>query len=204
MNKLNLTRLIIFGSVALIHAALLMFMVVRMATTIADPEAPLTVMKLTDVREAPPPPPLERPRIRQTSERVAEKMIETEKTPPPEEIPQPEDTRQSYLPAETENYLPMHKISQLPSFSEADILKALVYPPIAQRSGLEGMVYLEIFIDSYGQVQRVDILKENPENYGFGEAAAKAFRGRTCVPARSNGAAVAVRYRYPVRFKLKA
>jgi protein TonB len=97
----------------------------------------------------------------------------------------------------------MHKVSQPPVFSEEDILKSLVYPPIAQRSGLEGMVYLEIFIDSRGLVQRVDILKENPENSGFGEAAAKAFRGRTCTPAFANGAAVAVRYRYPVRFKLK-
>jgi protein TonB len=126
-------------------------------------------------------------------------MVGTE-TPPPEPDYKPDA---GYRPPEAENYLPMHKISFAPVFAEADILKALAYPPIAQRSGIEGMVHLELFIDRQGRVQRVVVLKENPENHGFGEAAAKAFRGRACLPAQANGMAVAVRYRYPVRFRLR-
>jgi protein TonB len=198
MNKLNLTRCIIFLAVALLHAALLVFMVVRMDTQPAEPDTPLAIMKLADIREtAPPPPPVRKPpKVQQSPESVAEKMVETEEPPPPPEA-QP-----AWQPVAAENYLPMHKISVRPGFNEAEFLKAVVYPPIAQRSGLEGTAYLEIFIDSRGRVQRVDILKENPENYGFGAAAATALRKQTFTPAQSNGVAVAVRYRYPVRFKL--
>ncbi|MDR1626973.1 MAG: energy transducer TonB [Spirochaetia bacterium] len=198
MNKLNLTRLIVFCAVALAHAGLLVFMVVKMDSALPDTAPPLAVMKLADIREtAPPPPPKEPPKVQQTAESVAEKMVETDEPPPEAPVQQ-----QAWQPAQAENYLPMHKISVRPGFNEAEFLKAVVYPPIALRSGLEGTAYLEIFIDSRGRVQRVDILKENPENYGFGEAAAKALRQQTFTPAQSNGAAVAVRYRYPVRFKL--
>jgi protein TonB len=97
----------------------------------------------------------------------------------------------------------MGSISVPPVFSEQDIRRNLVYPSIARRSGIEGLVYLELFIDSRGQVQRINILRENPENRGFGEAAAAAFRGLSCKPAEANGRPVAVRYRYPVRFRLR-
>jgi protein TonB len=204
MSKLHFTRFAVFCAVALAHAVLLVFMVVRMDSSLAAPEAPLAVMKLADLRETappPPPPPRKPPEVRQTSERVAEKMVETKELPP-EAPPEEQPAQTAWQPAETENFLPMHKISVRPAFDEAEFLRAVVYPPIALRSGLEGTAYLEIFIDSRGRVQRVNILKENPENYGFGEAAAKALRKQIFTPAQSNGAAVAVRYRYPVRFKL--
>jgi protein TonB len=201
MRKINVARLVVFGAVAAIHGLLLVFLAVHISSAPLSPEAPLTVMKLTDIREAAPPPPQKPPQVRQSSEPVAENVVETEEPPPRAEIePKPEP---GYRPPEAENYLPMHKVSLMPVFSEADILKSLAYPPIAQRSGIEGMVHLELFIDKQGLVQRVVILKENPENYGFGEAAAKAFRGRVCAPAEANGAPVAVRYRYPVRFRLR-
>ncbi|MDR1317210.1 MAG: energy transducer TonB [Spirochaetales bacterium] len=202
MNKLNLTRAAIFCAVALLHAGLLVFMVVRMDSPPLVSDTPLAVLKLADVREAPPPPPPpdKPPVFQQSPESVAEKMIETETPPPPPEYAPAPQVPQS---ATAETYLPMHRISVGPSFDEAEFLRTVVYPPIALRSGLEGMVYLEVFIDSRGNVQRVDILKENPENYGFGEAAARALRKQNFTPARANGVAVAVRYRYPVRFKQK-
>jgi protein TonB len=73
---------------------------------------------------------------------------------------------------------------------------------MALRAKIEGMVYLELFVDRHGQVQQIRILRENPENRGFGEAAIKAFQGMKGEPAQANGTAVAVRYRYPVRFVL--
>jgi protein TonB len=200
MRNLNAARLLVFGAVAALHAFVLVFFVVHMGVSDIAPNAPLTVMKLTDIREAapPPPPPERKPERRQSPEPIAQNMVETE-TPPPE----PEfETAPAYRPPEAENYLPMHRVSFPPVIAETDLLKSLAYPPIAQRSGVEGMVHLELFIDRQGIVQRVVILKETPENYGFGEAAAKAFRGRACTPAQANGEPVAVRYRYPVRFKL--
>jgi protein TonB len=103
-----------------------------------------------------------------------------------------------------ETYLPQNQVSVMPVFNERDIRSRLVYPPIALRSGIEGTVYLELYIDSGGNVRRVEILKEDPTGRGFGEAAVNAFTGLRGKPAEANGKLVAVRYRYPVRFKISA
>jgi protein TonB len=97
----------------------------------------------------------------------------------------------------------MNKISVPPSFREKEIRDATVYPAIALRSGVEGTVYLELYIDRTGAVKQIKVLKETPPDKGFGEAAMKAFQGIRCTPAYSNGKPVAVRYRYPLRFAIK-
>jgi protein TonB len=97
----------------------------------------------------------------------------------------------------------MHRLSRTPLFDENAIIADLVYPPIAQRSGIEGRVILELFVDRNGMVQRIDILREDPEGRGFGEAAVRAFTGRKGQPAIANGQPVSARYRYPVTFKIK-
>jgi len=78
----------------------------------------------------------------------------------------------------------------------------VVYPPIALRSGIEGRVILDIFVDEEGYIQQVAILQENPKDRGFGEAAVKAFVGKKVEPATANGKAVSARYRYPVSFRI--
>jgi protein TonB len=202
MRKPTIVRLVIFLFAAGLHGILLFFLVFRVAATVEEPEPVVSVMKLTDLREAPPPPPPppeKPPEIQQTTvEAVAETMIETDEVPPEVVAPAVPSQR-----AEPENFLPMHRVSVPPVFSEREILRALVYPSIARRAGIEGLAYLELFIDREGQIQRINILKEDPAGRGFGEAAVKAFQGQTCVPAQANGKAVAVRYRYPVRFKLR-
>ncbi|MDR2185591.1 MAG: TonB family protein [Treponema sp.] len=196
--KSFLGRTGIFLAAAGIHVLLLLFLVLRFDRILPEPEPPLTVMKLTDIREAPPPPP-GAPPVRQT-EAVAENLIATRELPPPAPVP---GTAIPSRPNTEPDYLPMHQISVSPSFSEEEIRRRLVYPSIAQRSGLEGMVYLELFIDPQGNVQRITILKEDPQGRGFGEAAVKAFQGLRGSPAEANGVPVAVRFRYPVRFRLK-
>jgi protein TonB len=99
--------------------------------------------------------------------------------------------------------MPAHKVSETPRFNEGDLAAAIVYPPIAKRSGIEGRVILELFIDQNGMVQQIRVMREEPPDRGFAEAAVKAFTGRSCVPARANGRPVSCRYRYPVTFKLK-
>ena len=78
----------------------------------------------------------------------------------------------------------------------------IVYPPIAFRSGIEGRVILDFFVDEEGNIQQVVILQENPHDRSFGEAAVKAFVGKKVEPAIANGKAVSVRYRYPVSFRI--
>jgi len=103
----------------------------------------------------------------------------------------------------TDTYIPMHQLSSPPQFDAKEIATDLVYPSAALRSGIEGRVILELFVDRTGIVQRVTILREDPEGRGFGEAAVKAFTGRKGIPAVANGEAVSARYRYPVTFRKK-
>jgi len=201
MNE-NRLRLLIFLIVAVIHAVLIFFITFNMKIdTQARPEN-ARMMMLTDFSEIepePPPPPPEEvvlPRV----ESVAENMIETETAP--EQIVVAPGSVINAAPS-WDDYLPIHKVEAPPKFNEKEIYADLVYPPIALRSGIEGRVILELFIDRNGLVQRVLVLQENPDDRGFGEAAAKAFTGKRGVPAYANGEPVSSRYRYPVSFKIK-
>jgi protein TonB len=82
-------------------------------------------------------------------------------------------------------------------------MSSLVFPPIALRSGIEGRVILELFVDKNGTIQRIMILREEPQDRGFGEAALKAFSGKQGTPAMANGEPVSARYRYPVSFRIR-
>jgi len=187
-------RLILFAAVAVLHALLLVFFVVKVNTLAQEAEENARVMKVTDLAEAPPPPD-ELPQV----ESIAETMIETD-TEPLQTIVAPGTltTTQSW-----DDYLPIHKVSEPPRFDERDIMANLVYPPIALRSAIEGRVVLELFVDRTGTVQRITVLREDPPDRGFGEAATRAFTNRRGAPAMANGEPVSSRYRYPVSFRIK-
>ena len=124
-------------------------------------------------------------------------------TPPQQKVVAPGTVIVPAPDAEGEHFLPMHMVSQPPRFDERSIAAALVFPPIALRSGIEGRVILDLFVDRNGVVQRVVILQETPPDRGFGEAAVRAFYGRAGEPAMANGQAVATRFRYPVVFRIR-
>jgi len=146
-------------------------------------------------------------------ESIAEVMIETD-TPPIQTVVAPgthmipsvdssSDTTVGIYQSE-EEYLPMHQVSTPPQFDVNDIIADLNYPEFARRSNIEGRVILELFVDRTGTVQRVTILREEPEGRGFGEAAVRAFLGRKGTPAMTaNGEPVSARNRYPVSFRLR-
>jgi len=188
-------RLLLFVAVAALHVVLLFLIAFNVNTLSQEAEENARVMKVTDLAEAPPPPEEEIPQV----EAIAETMIETD-TEPVQNIVAPGSitTAPSW-----DDYLPIHKVSEPPRFDERDITAALVYPPIALRSAIEGRVVLELFVDRNGIVQRITVLREDPPDRGFGEAAVKAFTGKRGNPARSNGEPVSARYRYPVSFKIK-
>jgi protein TonB len=198
-------RLLIFVAVAALHITLIMFVAFRMETAARTEEPVAGVMRLVDVEELipPPPPPPERPPQTpqtNTDEAIAETMIETDEPPPPVTAPVP---REEAAVSEQIEYLRPHQISVLPVLPEDQIVRNTVYPPIAQRSGIEGRVILELYIDRYGVIRDIRILQEDPLNRGFGEAAVNAFRGISGKPAEANGVPVAVRVRYPFRFTLR-
>ena len=195
MNE-KLLKLIIFIVTALIHLIIIFFIVFETKVTIQQPPEFARVMKVTDFSEyTPPPPVVNNPDIPQV-EALAEIMIETD-TPPIQEIV----SAGSILTFD--NYLPMHLVSIRPEFDESAITSDLIYPPIALRSGIEGRVILELFVDRAGVVRQITILREEPEGRGFGEAAVKAFTGRKGSPAYANGEPVSCRFRYPVTFRIR-
>jgi len=189
-------RLLTFLIVAVVHILLIFFLAFNMNVNSQTPAENARMMKLTDLTEIiPEPPEVEMPKV----ESIAETMIETDEVPDQVVVaPGTLITTPSW-----DDYLPIHKVSDPPRFNERDIYADLVYPPIALRSGIEGRVILELFIDRNGHVQQILILQENPQERGFGEAAVKAFTGKRGTPAYANGEPVSSRYRYPVSFKIK-
>jgi len=193
MIKKNETanRIISLVAAILVHVLLLFFAVFTIKTAISAAGEYSDIMKITDIQEELPKPP---PSVFSSPETTAEILIESDEI---------ETGVSNSGGGDLINFLPMHLVSQLPRFSEDELRKRVVYPSIAQRSEIEGTVYLEIFVDSEGAVRNVTILKEDPPERGFGEAAVKAFLGFKGSPALANGKEVAVRYRYPVRFTLR-
>jgi protein TonB len=189
---------LLFLAVAALHLIFIFFFAIQVESSLGSASDEARIMKLADIEEEPPPPE-EEPEPEAVVEEIAETMIETD-TPPDQKVVA---AGTLITPRTGEDYLPMHRVSVRPLFDERLITQALVYPPIALRSGIEGRVILELFIDRTGRVQRIAILQENPPGRGFGEAAVKAFEGQRCRPAEANGEAVSVRYRYPVTFRIK-
>ena len=196
-------RLIIFALVAAVHILLILFAVFKFDTVITLPEPVAGVMKLVDLKERIPPPE-KKPEMpnTETQDAVAENMIETEVPPPPLTSAYGSTSDNSGL-GEQFNYLEQRYLSVLPVLPEDEIRRTTVYPPIAQRSGIEGTVIIEYFIDSRGVIRDVRVLREDPPGRGFGEAAVNAFKGIVGKPAEANGVAVAARVRHPVRFVIK-
>jgi len=199
-------RPLIFIFAAILHLLIIFFLVFDMQRIVQEEPENARVMKLTDLDELPPPPPpppepeREIPQV----EAIAETMIETDIPPVQEVVAAGTLLTVAPIIVQTEDeYLPMHMVSNPPEFDANAIASDLVYPAIALRSGIEGRVILELFVDRTGVVQRITIMREEPEGRGFGEAAVRAFTGRKGKPAMANNEPVSIRYRYPVSFRIK-
>ncbi len=148
------------------------------------------VFKLVDIQEVLPPPP----------EPVAKKEVVTVSNQPAASEKIVETKEEVVVEREEIVYLPQHKISSVPVIPGREVLSKIVYPPMALKQGIEAVVYLELFIDSDGNIRKVKVLKD--PGHGFAESAVKALEGVKCIPANANGKNCPVRYRYPVKFTL--
>jgi protein TonB len=199
-----------FLIVAVIHIVLIFFLTFKMKVDSQTPGENARMMRLTDFSEIepeppppPPPPPKEIVQIPQV-ESIAETMIETEEVPEQVVVAPGAITEPAPAASPWDDYLPQGRVKVLPKFNEKDFYADLVYPPIAQRSGIEGRVTLDLFVDLNGYIQRIVVMQENPKDRGFGEAAVKAFTGKRGTPAYdADGRPVSSHYRYPVNFIIK-
>jgi TonB family protein len=78
-----------------------------------------------------------------------------------------------------------------------------VYPELAQRTGLEGHVWVKAYVDKEGKVLDVIITKASPPDVGFEEAAIESARQTVWRPAISNGLPIGVWITYKVEFRLR-
>lgn len=183
-----LARPLLFSFVIAVHVIVLICVRFSIKTAVQEEEPDAEIFKLVDVEEfvPPPPPVIEKKEVVVNSVKASENIQETEK-----EVVEIE---------EEIDYVPQHKISVIPEIPTKTILSKIEYPKMAMKQGIEGVVYLELFIDENGNIRRVNVLKD--PGYGFTEAAIAALDGITCKPALVNDKPVAVRFRYPIRFIL--
>ena len=78
--------------------------------------------------------------------------------------------------------------------------KVAVYPDLALRAGLEGKVWLKLWIDTKGEVRNAIVLKS--DNEIFNQSAIEAARQFTFAPAYAKGKPVSVWVSLPFKFKL--
>lgn len=181
-------RPLLFSLVIAIHIIVLICVKFSISNAVQEEEQNAEIFKLVDVEEfvpPPPPPVIEKKEVLVNSVKASENIQETEK-----EVVEVEDI----------DYVPQHKISVVPEIPTKTILSKIEYPKMAMKQGIEGVVYLELFIDEKGNIRRINVLKD--PGYGFAEAAIAALEGITCKPALVNDKPVAVRFRYPIRFVL--
>lgn len=194
-------KILIFALATLFH--LILIYTVTLNTGEKKTRKDTSIFKVVDVEEyitpepiKEPPKPLPIPKIVIPEEEVevaqddiSEDVIETEK----------EVVKVEHEPAIV--FLPQHKISNPPGIPTKDILDKIIYPALANKQKIEGVVYLELYIDQVGNIRDIKVLKD--PGFGLAEAAINAISGIKCTPALANGEPVAVRFRYPVRFRLK-
>lgn len=186
-----LARPLLFALVIAVHIIVLICVKFSISNTIAEEEKNAEIFKLVDVEEfvpppPPPPPVIEKKEVVINQVKTSENIQETEK----EVVEVPEEIE----------YVPQHKISVIPEIPTKTILSKIEYPKMAMKQGIEGVVYLELFIDESGNIRRINVLKD--PGYGFADAAIAALDGIICKPALVNDKPVAVRFRYPIRFVL--
>ena len=80
---------------------------------------------------------------------------------------------------------------------------APIYPPMPQRAGMEGVVWLKALVDREGKVRDVIIVNDSNPDAGFAEAAINAAYKTVWKPALANGQPVALWVTYKVEFVLK-
>ncbi|HEY5703594.1 MAG TPA: energy transducer TonB [Gammaproteobacteria bacterium] len=77
-----------------------------------------------------------------------------------------------------------------------------IYPPRAQRAGIEGYVVVEFTIDIEGKVKDIKVVESEPEGM-FERAVRQALQKWEFPPKISNGKAVEQRARQEIRFSLQ-
>ena len=100
---------------------------------------------------------------------------------------------------EAEYFVAVEEMPELKGGMEA-IMRNLVYPELAIRAGLQGVVYVVAFVNEKGDVDRAEVLKGI--GGGCNEAALEAVKKVKFIPGRQRGRPMKTRVSIPIRFNL--
>lgn len=191
--------------IALIISLALMIVAFKFFPDVAPPDKILkTEQEIVDVEDIeitkqenrPPPPPRPPIPIEAPSDEQIDDVELTSSELQPEEVappPPPEADEEVYFVAVEDLPEPIGGI--------AAIQRAVVYPEIAKRAGVEGTVFVEAFVDETGAVTRTNIVKGI--GAGCDEAAKAAVAKTKFKPGKQRGKPVKVRMSIPIRFRLQ-
>ncbi len=84
----------------------------------------------------------------------------------------------------------------------AALSRELKYPKVAQRAGVEGMVFVKVLVGLDGRTERAEVIKSKPENMGFEKSAVEAIQKVKWEPAKQRDRKIRVWVSIPVQFKL--
>jgi protein TonB len=156
------------------------------------PQKP-TPRQQTPPKTTPPPPPATTPAPAPATETA---VAETPPPPPPAEAPQEpvkEAVKEGDLVVQgTPGLVP-------PSLSN---FRRPVYPPLAKRQRVEGIVVVQVLISEKGKVLEAKILRGVGKNVGIDEAALEAIKRSSFIPATLDGVKVKSHFTMTVPFKL--
>ncbi len=100
-----------------------------------------------------------------------------------------------------ELYKPFAQVMPQPDGGIATVYSKIKYPETAQKAGVQGKVYLLIYINENGGVDDVKVLKGL--GAGCDEAAVDAIKHTKFSPGKDNGVAIKVKLSMPITFKLE-
>ena len=97
-------------------------------------------------------------------------------------------------------YLPFAQVMPQPVGGLEAIYKHIVYPEIAQKAGIEGKVYVLVYVNEKGGVDDVKVLKGI--GAGCNEAAVDGIKAVKFTPGKNNGAPVKTKLSLSINFKI--
>ena len=97
-------------------------------------------------------------------------------------------------------YKPFAQVMPEPKDGLESIYKQIKYPEVAQKAGVEGKVYLLIYINENGDVDDVKVIKGL--GAGCDEAAIEVIKNTKFNPGKDNGTPIKVKLSLPITFKL--
>ena len=98
-------------------------------------------------------------------------------------------------------YVPFAEVMPEPVGGIEAIYKNVEYPALARKAGIEGKVYLLVYINEDGNVDDVKVLKSVAG--GCDDAAVKAVRATKYTPGKNGGVPIKVKLSLCINFKMQ-